>query len=131
MNYLSYADKIDYFGIEAKTKFDQYKLEEIKECTDCKIIIINNSSQLNGINKFMNSRNQFLNKYIKIYLYKRSGLELVVGPLYIESSDKINNIIYYIVNFISRDSFTKQKEEIDNDINIMFNNNKQVTLFYN
>ena len=51
INYLQYADNTDYFGIKAKSKFNLYKLEEIKENTDCKIIIINNSSQLNGISK--------------------------------------------------------------------------------
>jgi hypothetical protein len=55
MNYLQKADKTDYFGIEAKSKFNLYKLEEIKENTNSKIIIINNSSQLNGISKFMKS----------------------------------------------------------------------------
>jgi hypothetical protein len=55
INYLQYADNTDYFGIKAKSKFNLYKLEEIKQNTDCKIIIINNSSQLNGISKFMKS----------------------------------------------------------------------------
>jgi hypothetical protein len=72
-----------------------------------------------------------LNQYIKLYLYRRSGLDLIIGPIYIESIDKINNIIYYIINFIGRDSFTKQKDEIDNDIKNTFINNEQIILFYN
>lgn len=47
---MKYVDNTDYFGIEAKSKFNLCKLEKIKENTDCKIIIIYNSSQLNGIN---------------------------------------------------------------------------------
>lgn len=131
INYLQYADNTDYFGIKAKSKFNLYKLEEIKENTDCKIIIINNSSQLNGISKFMKSGDEFLNQYIKLYLYKSSGLDLIIGPIFIESIDKINNIIYYIIKFIGRDSFTKQKDEIDNDIKNTFINNEQIVLFYN
>lgn len=131
MNYLQKVDNTDYFGIEAKSKFNLYKLEEIKENTNSKIIIINNSSQLNGISKFMKSGKEFLNQYIKLYLYRRSGLDLIIGPIYIESIDKINNIIYYIINFIGRDSFTKQKDEIDNDIKNTFINNEQIILFYN
>jgi len=136
INYLSYVDKADYLGIEAKTKFNQYITETeegSQECTDCKLklIIINNSSQLNGLHKFMISGKELLNQNIKIYLYKRSGLDLIIGPIYIESIDKINNIIYYIVHFITRDSFTKHKEDIDNDIIKTFNNNEDIILFYN
>jgi len=79
----------------------------------------------------MKSGDEFLNQYIKLYLYKSSGLDLIIGPTYIESIDKINNIIYYIIKFIGRDSFTKQKDEIDDDIKNTFINNEQIVLFYN
>lgn len=86
---------------------------------------------MNGISKFMKSGDEFLNQYIKLYLCKSSGLDLLIGPIYNKSIDKINNIIYYIIKFIGSDCFTKQKDEIDNDIKNTFINNEQIVLFYN
>ena len=45
----------------------------------------------------MSSGNEFiLNQYIEIHLYKTSdkGLDLIIRLQYIESIDKMNNIIY-------------------------------------
>ncbi len=116
----------------SKKKFKEYFLESNVHIKKYFIIIINNSSNYGGINDFIKHQ-MFMNSLnIKIYLYKSTGLEYIIGPINIDSFEKICFITNYIVNYIKRDSFTEFKNIMENDIKTYFSddsNNK--ILFYN
>ncbi len=116
----------------SKKKFKEYFLESNLHIKKYYIIIINNSSNYGGINDFIKHQ-MFMNSLnIKIYLYKSTGLEYIIGPINIDSFEKICFITNYIVHYIKRDSFTEFKNIMENDIKTYFSddsNNK--ILFYN
>ncbi len=116
----------------SKKKFKEYFLESNLHIKKYFIVIINNSSNYGGVNDFIKHQ-MFMNSLnIKIYLYKSTGLEYIIGPINIDSFEKICFITNYIVNYIKRDSFTEFKNIMENDIKTYFSddsNNK--ILFYN
>jgi hypothetical protein len=116
----------------SKKKYYEYLLESNVNITKYLIVIINNSSNAYGLCDFIKHQ-MFMNSLnIKIYIYKSTGLEYIIGPINIDSFEKICFITNYIVHYIKRDSFTEFKNIMENDIKTYFSddsNNK--ILFYN
>ncbi len=116
----------------SKRKFNEYLLESNDNISSYLILIINNSSRAGGLSDFVKHQ-MFLNSLnIKIYLYKSTGLEYLIGPLNIDSFEKICFITNYIVNYIDRDDKTTFKKIMEEDIKSTFIDNKNnKILFYN
>jgi hypothetical protein len=87
MNYVGLAHEIDY------KKTGLLYIEELKsnivETNDYITVFINMSYQSNGYSNFIRDNN-LINKYIKIYALKRSGIEYLFGPVYVDNLDKIS-----------------------------------------
>jgi hypothetical protein len=58
--------------------------------------------------------NSILNKYIKIYFLKRTGITYYIGPLYVDEN-KINKI-YSVIGHMTFDYYTDYLEVINNYI---------------
>ena len=117
------------YNNEAACKFIKYK-NEINDNIIDEIIILNNSLQSEGFIDFMKTFNDLQNKNIKVYLYKKNGLELILGPVLIDSISKIMHINTYIINFISRENFAYYKTDMENVIENEFNSNINLVKFY-
>ena len=116
----------------SKKKYYEYISESNVNITKYLIVIINNSSNAHGLCDFIKHQMLIKSIYIKIYLYKKKGLNYVIGPINIDSFEKMCFITNYIVNYIKRDVHTILKNTMENEIQIYFSddpNNK--ILFYN
>ncbi len=125
MNYVGFAETEE--DKERKIKFQKdLKLfeEELKKDiinTDNFItIFINFSQQSNGYSNFLKDKT-ILNKYIKIYFLKRSGITYFIGPLYVDEN-KINKI-YSVIGYMTFDYYTDYFEVINNYIKVNSINN--------
>ena len=114
---------------EAVCKFSEYK-NDINDYDIDKIIILNNSLQSQGFIEFMKTFNDLQNKNVKIYLYNKDGLELILGPVLIDSISKIMYINTYIIRFISRENFAYYKTDMENTIENEFKSNINLVKFY-
>lgn len=116
----------------SKKKFKEYLLESNENITKYLIVIINNSSNYGGLCDFIKHQMFIKSINIKIYLYKKKGLNYVIGPINIDSFEKICFITNYIVHYIKRDSFAKFKNIIESEIEKYFSDNlNKKILFYN
>jgi hypothetical protein len=120
MNYVGFAETEE--DKERKIKFQKdLKLfeEELKKdiihSDNFITIFINFSQQSNGYSNFLKDNN-ILNKYIKIYFLKRSGITYFIGPLYVDEN-KINKI-YSVIGYMTFDYYTDYFEVIDNYIKV-------------
>jgi hypothetical protein len=115
MNYLV-DPNMEEFERELKKQAKLY-LEELKldiiNTNNYITIFINFSQQSNGYSNFIRD-NSFINKYIKIFLLKRIGIEYLFGPLY-ANGDKLHKIHISIGN-MKFDYYTDYREVIDNYI---------------
>ncbi len=116
----------------SKIKYQEYLLESNPNISDYLIIIINNCSSNGGLSDFIKNQ-MFMNSLnIKIYLYKNNSLEYIIGPININSFEKICFITNYIVYFINRDCRKTLKSTMENEIQEYFKNDKNnKILFYN
>ena len=124
----------DYLQI---SNFNKLKTEVINanaNINNYKIIIIHNSKQLFGLNKLIKNAINYVGENLKIYLYGLNGFELIIGPIKINSFDKINCICNYIVNFITRDNFDIicDEDTMNNNVNNYFvTNTNEKIIYYN
>ena len=96
----------------AKLYFDELKLDIINT-NNYLTIFINFSQQSNGYCNFIRDDN-IINKYIKIYLLKKTGIEYLFGPLYVDK-EKFYKLTIAIGN-MKFDYYTDYKEVIHNYI---------------
>jgi len=125
MNYVGFAETEE--DKERKRKFQKdLKLfeEELKKdiinIDNFVTIFINFSQQSNGYSNFLKDKT-ILNKYIKIYFLKRSGITYFIGPLYVDEN-KINKI-YSVIGYMTFDYYTDYFEVINNYIKVNSINN--------
>ena len=118
MNYLSCYESEEYKKYKRKLLEDiKIYEEELKKdiinIDNYTSIFINFSQQSNGYCNFLKD-NSILNKYIKIYFLKRSGITYYIGPLYVDEN-KINKI-YSVIGHMKFDYYTDYFEVINNYI---------------
>ncbi len=120
MNYVGFVETEE--DKERKIKFQKDLIlfeEELKKDiihSDIFItIFINFSQQSNGYSNFLKDKT-ILNKYIKIYFLKRSGITYFIGPLYVDEN-KINKI-YSVIGYMTFDYYTDYFEVIVNYIKV-------------
>ena len=87
-------------------------------------IFINYSQQSNGYSNFIRN-NDLINKTIKIYLLKKTGIEYLFGPLYVDNT-KLNKL-HLTIGSMKFDYYTDYMETIHNYIK---NNNIKNYLIY-
>jgi hypothetical protein len=132
-NYLHDPERdafIANYNNRAVIKFNEYKSNEINDNIVDNIIILNNSMQSHGFISFMKSFKDFQNKNIKIFLYKKNNLELVIGPIYIDSTQKLAYINNYILKSINRENFAYYKNDMEKIIKEYFHNEINLINFY-
>ena len=118
MNYLTCYESEEYKKYKRKLLEDiKIYEEELKKdiinIDNFTSIFINFSQQSNGYCNFLKD-NSILNKYIKIYFLKRSGITYYIGPLYVDQI-KINKI-YSVIGHMKFDYYTDYFEVINNYI---------------
>ena len=118
MNYLTCYESEEYKKYKRKLLEDiKIYEEELKKdiinIDNYTSIFINFSQQSNGYCNFLKD-NSILNKYIKIYFLKRSGITYYIGPLYVDEI-KINKI-YSVIGHMTFDYYTDYLEVINNYI---------------
>ena len=123
------AYKVKYDN-DSVIKFNEYKSNEINDDSVDIIIILNNSMQSQGFISFMKSFSDFQNKNIKIFLYKKNNLELIIGPIYINSIEKLLYINNYILKSINRENFAYYKNDMEKIIKKFFQNEINLINFY-
>jgi hypothetical protein len=96
----------------AKLYFDELK-SDISKTNNYLTVFINFSQQSNGYCNFIRDNN-LINKYIKIYLLKKTGIEYLFGPLYVDN-EKLHKLVIAIGN-MKFDYYTDYKEVIYNYI---------------
>lgn len=114
----------------SKKRFFDYILESNPNLSSYLIIIINNSSNSNGLSQFIKEQMFLIDINVKIYLYKQKGLDYIVGPIRIDSFEKICFITNYIVNYIKRDLGTNFKFNMEKDIENNLSNDSNNKLIY-
>lgn len=132
-NYLCNPERdafIANYNNESVIKFNEYKNDEINDNSVDIIIILNNSMQSQGFISFMKSFQDFQNKNIKIYLYKKDGLELIIGPIYIDSTEKLLYINNYILKSINRENFAYYKSYMRKMLEEYFRDKINLSNFY-
>lgn len=115
---------------ESVIKFNEYKNNETNDDSVDTIIILNNSMQSQGFISFMKSFQDFQNKNIKIFLYKKDDLELIIGPIYIDSTLKLSHINNYILKSISRENFAYYKSDMKEILKKYFKDEINLVNFY-
>ncbi len=127
MNYLV-DPNMEEFERELQ-KMAKLYLEELKtditNTNDYVSIFINFSQQSNGYSNFI-KENNIINKYIKIYLLKRTGIEYLFGPLYVDDA-KLSKI-FSAIGYMKFDYYTDYLEVIHNYIKE--NNIDNYLIFY-
>ncbi len=120
MNYVGFVETEE--DKERKIKFQKDLIlfeEELKKdiihSDNFITIFINFSQQSNGYSNFLKDKT-ILNKYIKIYFLKRSGVTYFIGPLYVDEN-KINKI-YSVIGYMTFDYYTDYFEVIVNYIKV-------------
>ncbi len=120
MNYVGFVETEE--DKERKIKFQKDLIlfeEELKKdiihSDNFITIFINFSQQSNGYSNFLKDKT-ILNKYIKIYFLKRSGITYFIGPLYVDEN-KINKI-YSVIGYMTFDYYTDYFEVIVNYIKV-------------
>lgn len=120
----------------AKEKFEQFKLESNININIIKyeIIVVNNSKSAQGILDFIKNICNYVDKYIKIYLYKHdAGMEYFIGPIYIDSVESSHVLSRAIVDFNRMDDYVIYPESIETTIKEYFDNfndSNQINLFF-
>ena len=120
MNYLAFAETEEDKQRKIKFKedlkiFEEELKKDLINSDNFITIFINFSQQSNGYSNFLKDNN-ILNKYIKIYFLKRSGITYFIGPLYVDEN-KINKI-YSVIGYMTFDYYTDYFEVIDNYIKV-------------
>jgi hypothetical protein len=118
MNYLTCYESEEYKKYKRKLLEDiKIYEEELKKdiinIDNFTSIFINFSHQSNGYCNFLKD-NSILNKYIKIFFLKRTGITYYIGPLYVDQI-KINKI-YSVIGHMTFDYYTDYLEVINNYI---------------
>ncbi len=108
----------------ANLYFDELK-KDINNTNIITTIFINFSQQSNSYSNFI-KETSIINKYIKIYLLKKSGIEYLFGPLYVDN-DKLFKIHIAIGN-MKFDYYTDYLETIHNYIK--YNNIDNYLIYY-
>jgi hypothetical protein len=98
---------------EEELKKDIINIDIDTDTNNCITIFINFSQQSNGYCNFLKDKN-ILNKCIKIYFLKRTGITYFIGPLYVDET-KMNKI-YSVIGHMTFDYYTDYFEVIDNYI---------------
>lgn len=115
MNYMINPDVIEYerkYNAETKKIIADCKIESehlSKQNIDYKIIVIDNAQHGTGMVEFIKTNEKYIDKHVKIFLYRLKSIEYVIGPVYIDSTDKIMHITNHIVNFIRSDFYTERQ----------------------
>ena len=110
-------------------KFEEYKLEK-HDTNKYKIIIINNSQNTTSYGDLISKSKDFLNEYVKIYLHTLEGIKFIIGPIFIDDTNKINNIVHYMINSIKSDYYSEYGDIIYENIkNYFINDENQRFLF--
>ena len=120
MNYLAFAETEEDKQRKIKFKedlkiFEEELKKDLINSDNFITIFINFSQQSNGYSNFLKDKN-ILNKYIKIYFLKRSGVTYFIGPLYVDQN-KINKI-YSVIGYMTFDYYTDYLEVIHNYIEV-------------
>lgn len=115
MNYLidpQMEENIKEFKKASELYFEELKTD-ITNTNDYVSIFINFSQQSNGYSNFIRDNN-LINKCIKIYLLKRTGIEYLFGPLYVDGV-KLSKI-FSAIGYMKFDYYTDYLEVIHNYI---------------
>lgn len=108
----------------AKIRYEDFKKESIdnKNKSQYEIIVINNSKSAKGILDFIENISNYVDKHVKIYLYKKdTGIEYFLGPIYIDSVETSHIISYIINNFNKMDDYVVYPKQIEIHIKEYFN----------
>ena len=109
---LEYEELIKKYNANSVLYFEELK-SDVVNTNNYLTVFINISQQSNGFVNFMKDKT-IINKYIKIYLLKKTGIEYLYGPLYVDEN-KINKI-YSSFGSIKFDYYTDYYEVIHNYI---------------
>ncbi len=93
--------------------YEEELKKDVVNVDDFTSIFINFSQQSNGYSNFLKDKN-ILNKFIKIFFLKRSGVTYFIGPLYVDEN-KMNKI-YSVIGYMTFDYYTDYFEVITNYI---------------
>lgn len=104
------------YCINPDTQYDYAKIKnnflKIKELVlnnsepDLIILITNNRyTYKGGLCKFLELREQYYDKIIKIFLVRENDIIDVIGPIKLENSDMFFDIATWMVNFIPSDQY--------------------------
>jgi hypothetical protein len=118
MNYVGIYETEEYKKLKRQFQRDLKLYEEelkkdVVNVDDFTSIFINFSQQSNGYSNFLKDKN-ILNKFIKIFFLKRSGVTYFIGPLYVDEN-KMNKI-YSVIGYMTFDYYTDYFEVITNYI---------------
>ncbi len=100
------------FKKDSELYFEELKLD-ITTTNDYLTIFINFSQQSNGYSNFIKNTD-LINKYIKIYLLKKTGIEYLFGPLYVDQN-KLHKI-FSAIGYMKFDYYTDYIDVIHNYI---------------
>ncbi len=124
------------FNKKAKDKYEEFRLESEsnKNITKYEIIIINNSRQAQGMINFIENVDKFIDKYVKIYLYKNLiGVEYFIGPIFIDSKETTHKLLHGLIHFNILDFYTIYPDSIELDMKEYFekiNDPNQLNLYF-
>ncbi len=115
MNYLidpQMEENIKQLKKNSQLYFEELKTD-INNTNNYLTIFINFSQQSNGYSNFIKNT-ELINKHIKIYLLKRTGIEYLFGPLYVDTA-KLNKI-FSAIGFMKFEYYTDYLDVIHNYI---------------
>ncbi len=103
--------------LEIKTNFNNIKNSELNDdvITDYNILI---SLDFNSHSKadFFVEREKYKDKIINIFVIKKDNIKKIIGPIFINDSQIIKDIMQYINYFISCENVYKNKEEVEEEL---------------
>jgi hypothetical protein len=145
MNYIVNPDVVELerkYHIEARKVFEDCLIESKVNDSNIntnintninnityKNIIVNNSNnniQGQGMLKFIESVTNYIGFTVKIYLYKLETIDYVIGPIFIESREKIFYILHHIIHNIRRECYTTYNDVFLKRVNEYFTLNKEL-----